>query len=291
MYRATAPDLLDMLCENGSRLNAIHISAAFVTLARSTKPAKWQQSEGFQALLRRTQEVPDLSAQCCANVIWSLAKLAYKPGSTLLVPLFAAAEREVGHFWPRNLANVLWACARLRCGSGGPSSGFLRPAVQQLAAVAPQLTPVELANSLWAMARMRLPRNERVLGMLAAAAEPQLSRWKPQDIANALWAFAEFDYQPPGGLVEALACAPQESLERFKPDELAMSLRSIARLSASPDATSPLWRQAAGHLSQNAKELRPERVADAVQAFAEFPVGTEAGPTGQVPQRGEYRAV
>ncbi|CAJ1446278.1 unnamed protein product [Effrenium voratum] len=56
-------------------------------------------------------------------------------------------RREVGHFWPRNLANVLWACARLRCGSGGPSSGFLRPAVQQLAAVAPQLTPVELAQA------------------------------------------------------------------------------------------------------------------------------------------------
>ena len=46
-----------------SRLNGIHLSAAFMTLARSKAQGV---EDAVQMLLRRTQEV-EMNAQCCAG--------------------------------------------------------------------------------------------------------------------------------------------------------------------------------------------------------------------------------
>ncbi|CAE7252909.1 rlmN [Symbiodinium sp. CCMP2456] len=162
LHRSRREEALAIVREHASELNPIHVSAAFVTLARSTarhqasKTGLWAD-EGFRSLLRRTEELlaEPFSAQCCANVIWSLAKLRVKPGKDFKVLLFKAAEQEISNFWPRNLANSLWAAARLRCRASGIGAGFFHQAAERLAVAAPKMTPVEISNSVWALAQIR----------------------------------------------------------------------------------------------------------------------------------------
>lgn len=276
MYRASAAELLQLIAQNASELNSIHVSAAFVTLARSNKKGPGQAytgSEAFQLLLHRTQELPDLSAQSCANIIWSLAKLRYKPGPALLDTLLDSAERELQNFWPRNLANTFWGLARLQCSEG--SAKFCPQAVQKLGSVVSQMTPVELSNSLWAVARLRVAADGATLDAVVDCSLLTFARWKPQDIANALWAFSVLQYKPASHFQNAIASRSEQTLSDFKADELAMCVRSFARISGCSSGGTFLAK-AAERLGQNAKDLRTERVADAVLAFAELTVQLEA---------------
>ncbi|CAK9048201.1 Putative dual-specificity RNA methyltransferase RlmN [Durusdinium trenchii] len=274
IHRATAEELLVLLQEHESVLNGIHISAAFMTLARAARAARraevarWRRDEGFAALLRRVQELEDLSAQCLANVIWSLAKIGHKPGHELLSSLCQKAEFELEHFWPRNLANTLWSLARLQ---GAGAESFLAAAVHRLPLMAAKMTPPELTNSLWALARLRLEPSDKVLDGVTASACPE--RWKPQDITNALWAFSVLQYQPSSEFMQALTSESQRRLSQFKADELALCVRSWSRLSGCQDA----WlRGAAQRLAEEASQLRTERLADAIGAFADLTVRLEA---------------
>ncbi|CAE7285105.1 rlmN, partial [Symbiodinium microadriaticum] len=271
LHRSRREEALAIVREHESELNPIHISAAFVTLARSTarhqapKTGLWED-EGFRSLLRRTEELlaEHFSAQCCANVIWSLAKLRVKPGKDFKVLLFKAAEQEISNFWPRNLANSLWAAARLRCRASGIGAGFFHQAAGRLAVAAPKMTPVEISNSVWALAQIRVEGSADFLDAIDASCG-QLRRWKPQDISNTLWALAEFHYKPSREFMESLASTSHAKLEQFKADELAMSLRSFVRLQLGSDAA--LLPAAVRCIGDKAAELQPARLADAILAL------------------------
>ena len=53
------------------------------------------------------------TARNLANTLWALAKMGHNPGGRLLSLLEAETLKKVGGFNPQNIANTLWAFANL----------------------------------------------------------------------------------------------------------------------------------------------------------------------------------
>ncbi|CAE8599374.1 unnamed protein product [Polarella glacialis] len=273
LFQATSEQLLGLVEEHWADLNSIHVSAALVTLARSSSTQGLRSDRRFRALLRRTQELMrELQPQACANVLWSLGRLGYHPGNRFLSELFEVAEGLLGEFWPRNLANSMWACAKLRCRP--EADAFLSLLAEQLAARAAELTPVELSNSLWGMGKLQMEPGESVLHALVETSRQQLPRWKAQDLASCLWALAALQYQPDSAFMDALASASHANLHRFKGDELVVSLRVFSQLKLShaepSGAGASFLSAAAARLAAEAQQLDPHRLDELINSFAEL---------------------
>ena len=57
--------------------------------------------------------VDDFTARNIANTLWALAKMAHHPGDTFLDRLGAEAAKKVTEFNAQNHANTVWAFATL----------------------------------------------------------------------------------------------------------------------------------------------------------------------------------
>eukprot|EP00811_Abedinium_folium_P017116 NODE_2603_length_2182_cov_7.339173.p1 GENE.NODE_2603_length_2182_cov_7.339173~~NODE_2603_length_2182_cov_7.339173.p1 ORF type:complete len:644 (+),score=167.04 NODE_2603_length_2182_cov_7.339173:86-2017(+) len=198
--------LLELVEAHADELNAIHISAAFVTLARSAAGVggRLHSDERFKVLLERALAVlPTCEAQACANVFWALGKIRYRPNKQFLAAIVAASRRTLPEFWPQNLANVLWACGAMRFRVG---HGFLRELEEAVLPKVPALTALEVSNSLLALAK--LARQHKPLPALLQAmlceAEKKAASLKPQDASNLLQACAVFQLEPSDSLRQAL---------------------------------------------------------------------------------------
>lgn len=57
--------------------------------------------------------ISNFTARNIANVLWAFAKMMHNPGPTLLDSLGAEASRKVLDFNAQNLANTIWAYGTL----------------------------------------------------------------------------------------------------------------------------------------------------------------------------------
>ena len=57
--------------------------------------------------------VESFTARNLANTLWALAKMGHNPGDRLLGLLQAETLKKVAGFNPQNIANTLWAFANL----------------------------------------------------------------------------------------------------------------------------------------------------------------------------------
>merc|ERR1712048_1533160 len=182
-------------------MNDIHISAAFVTLARSTSRGglRLRKDQRFLALLARAEAVASsLRAQSSANIMWALAKIRHAPEESFLACLADASVRDIQQFWPQNIANSLWACAKLRlrprC-SMVPTSVELGNTSETFRYSSDAVTASGIAKGsehLRAGGSCEGDAASRLVQSLAEEACCKAAALSPVEFANSLWALSQF---------------------------------------------------------------------------------------------------
>lgn len=188
LHRAgSVEETLSLVEASAAAMNGIHVSAAFVTLARAAPGAgvKLHVDPRFRGLLSIMEGLlPSLAAQASANILWALGKLKYRPKGALSAALSEASRREMHKFWPQNISNCLWACATLRLGS---DAELVQALADEAACKASALTPVELTTAFWSLSVLRHWPGNRALRLLAREASTQKARFfGPRDMVTLL---------------------------------------------------------------------------------------------------------
>ncbi|MBO9484292.1 DUF1601 domain-containing protein [Salinisphaera sp. G21_0] len=219
--------------------------------------------------------------QGVANLLWAVAKLVdnglelektakLKEVMAALLPHVkskAESKGEKDHFKPQEVANLLWALAKLvDNGLELEKTAKLKEAV---AALLPQVKtkaeskedtnhfkPQEVVNLLWAVAKLvdnGLEKTPKLKGTLAALlpyvkakaeSKEEKDRFRPQGVANLLWAVAKLvdnglELEKTAKLKEVMAAllphvkSKAESKgekDHFKPQEVANLLWAVAKL-------------------------------------------------------------
>ncbi|MBO9497345.1 DUF1601 domain-containing protein, partial [Thalassotalea sp. G20_0] len=219
--------------------------------------------------------------QHIANLLWAVAKLVdnglelektpkLKETVTTLLPHVkskAESKEEKGHFIPQNIANLLWAVAKL-VDNGLENTPKLNEVV---AALLPHVktkaeskeekdhfNPQEVANLLWAVAKLvdnglELKKTTQLKGAVVALlpyvqnkaeSKEEKDHFKPQEVANLLWAVAKLvdnglelkkTTQLKGAVVALLhyvqnKAESKEEKDHFKPQGVCNLLWAVAKL-------------------------------------------------------------
>jgi len=103
-----------------------------------------------------------------------------------VVALTERALQQLEDFKPQNVANTLWALAKMRVEA---DKRLLRALSLRATASAADFKPQEVANTLWAFATMGVKADKRLLEALSHRATASAADFKPQEVENTLWAF------------------------------------------------------------------------------------------------------
>ncbi|KAJ1478131.1 hypothetical protein T484DRAFT_1905100, partial [Baffinella frigidus] len=151
-----AGELARIVQEHREVLNHIHVSAAWVCLARIGRGRDGgEMREVFGSLQDLTREVlGELSGRGIANVMHSMGKLKKKGGALdgdLLKAMQRRATATAGEFNPQEVANLLWGLATM---GEQADRGLLEVIQRRATATAGEFKPQEVANLVWALATM-----------------------------------------------------------------------------------------------------------------------------------------
>jgi len=243
---ATIHELLDLVEAHSENLNDIHMSTAFMTLARSAPGGAPQlrPDPRFGRLLDIAEAMlPSLGAQTCVNVVWAFAKIRHHPGEQFIERLAGVIECNLNDMWPQNLANVLWAYAALHRSrrSAEHARKLVGPIARHLEVngSAGALSPVEIANSLWSLGRLRERLCENGWKVWSAAAVRKANFFKPEDLVRILWACAVMrspEGAAPLELVGMLLDASSRRAKAFSARQVASVLWACRRLQQEPSS-------------------------------------------------------
>jgi hypothetical protein len=147
--------LSDVHDEWGGTFNYIHASAALVKCGKL--PGGGRSSLVDELCSTWLKLLPFSDFQGCANVLWACVRLGPGAVQRLWGPTWEAYMQHVqresaiaGACVPQQIANPLWACAKLR---KQPSASELQQLVQTFA-VLELAKPQELANVVWALGEL-----------------------------------------------------------------------------------------------------------------------------------------
>ncbi|MGI2029681.1 DUF1601 domain-containing protein [Endozoicomonas acroporae] len=230
---------------------------------------------------KSTEEKDHFKRQEVANLLWALAKLVdnglkldkmpkLKEAVAALLPHVktkAESKEEKDHFKPQEVANLLWALAKL-VDNGLKLDKMPKEAV---AALLPhvktkaeskekkdQFKRQEVANLLWALAKLvengleleKTPKLKEAAAVLLphvktkAESKEEKDHFKPQEVANLLWALAKLvdnglELEKTADSKEAVTALlshvktkaeSKEEKDHFKPQEVANLLWALAKL-------------------------------------------------------------
>mmetsp|Transcript_20318 Transcript_20318/g.63830 ORF Transcript_20318/g.63830 Transcript_20318/m.63830 type:complete len:724 (-) Transcript_20318:284-2455(-) len=204
-------------------------------------PAAAAAAEVYAAVcVHSSRRFDEFKPQELANTIWAVATTGFGPRpqfwdaavEAMIAKLEGSAELRTSRTnppaataQPQNVANFVWAVAKVLPG-GGPSPDARRRLFATVAAVSiehiDQFNPQELGNVVWAFATAREPA-ETLLDAVADVAGRKLPRFIPQNLANVAWAYATAGRgRTPRdvGFFEAIAAESRRRLADFKPQEL-----------------------------------------------------------------------
>ncbi|KAG1658035.1 hypothetical protein FOA52_014347 [Chlamydomonas sp. UWO 241] len=143
-----ADQLVDLICLSGHMFNYIHCSALLSTLARLPRGGTTHASVSELLLLAKPL-LPFFPAHNLANTVWALAKLGHSDAG-FIGDLLEKAQSELRRFNPQNLANIAWALAKMEYSAAGFMSNLLKEGGLQL----PSFKPLELSSMMWALGTM-----------------------------------------------------------------------------------------------------------------------------------------
>ena len=107
------------------------------------------------ALLQVTQrEAACMQPRDVANIMWAIAKMKLPVGHATLQALFAALDATAGEMGAQDVAHALWAIATWRLPCGGERAATLRSLGAAAARTAPSMGTLDLTQVLWALATL-----------------------------------------------------------------------------------------------------------------------------------------
>jgi hypothetical protein len=239
---STVDRLLQLVQQHAAELNLIHISAAYtqaVTLCRNSVLPQQQPAAVQQLFSQLHQLAGKLQQQCRA----------------------------------RELANIIWACGRLRCAD---AAAVLLPVFLQDSNLQ-QAEARHVANVLWAAATLKLQVTPEQLQALLLRLSAVLQAAKPQGVSNALWALATLQKQYGAQLVskqmlsdqlQLLLQHSQELLPQANPQAIANTLWAFATMQQQvpADALQEMLERFEAVLAQ----ARPQAIANTLWACGQL---------------------
>jgi hypothetical protein len=177
---ADVPSVQSLVEANWAALDAIHVGAAYVQLARL------HRSGAAATAATATHAAADASS--------SAADAASYDG-VFLSSLAQLAEHHLPQMQPRQVSSVLWATAALGRGAPGGRAGG-RAWVRRMAEGARDrffargMGPQAFANTLWALATLRVHPGADWMDAFFEASLPQLGRFDARELSTTLWALA-----------------------------------------------------------------------------------------------------
>jgi hypothetical protein len=103
------------------------------------------------------------------------------------------AEAISGEFNSQNVANTLWAYAKMGTKPGERMVGQLE---RRAEAISGEFNSQEVANTLWAYATMGTKPGERMMGQLERRAEAISGEFNSEDVASTMWAYVRLAKDP-----------------------------------------------------------------------------------------------
>jgi hypothetical protein len=209
------------------------------------------------------REAPRMNPQDVANTMWAMAKLKMPLTGSLPDALGAAAEREARSMNPQNVANTVWAMATLNMQPTGNLRDALWAAVEREAR---SMNPQAVTNTVWAMATLNMPPTGSLREALWTAAEREAPRMNPQAVANTVWALVTLNMLHPGSLRDELWAAAEREARGMNPQGVANTVWAMATLNISPTGglRDALWAAA----ERETRSMNPQGVASTMWAMA-----------------------
>lgn len=190
--------------------------------------------------------VGTLDAQAVAALLHAHGTVGAAPAAEAFRALQARAADLAPDFKPQDVANTLWALARLGAGADAGLLGALGTRLTARGELA-QFKPMELSSTAWALAKLDPPPPSLPDLMLAVhaqlaqggdgAAGPSalLRGLTAQGASNCLWAFSRAGPPPPPAVVEALLEQAARQAASLTPQGVANVCGAAARLGGRPD--------------------------------------------------------
>jgi hypothetical protein len=225
---------------------------------------------------------------------------------TLLNTLAGIWDSVLPDAGPQALANVLWACGKLRYLDEQLWKSTLEAILQQMQQGQLNMSGLDVANILHGMANAAAANRGQVPGVPRADIEaavvqigacmqvlvthPLLEGVTPQAISNTLWACAKLRINPGDAALNSMlqAMARPAMLEVLVPQDLANTLWAVSELqrhcSWQPQVQQRVWERLLGEqqLRRIAEQSdRPQALANAMLALAylSLPAAVTAVPT------------
>jgi hypothetical protein len=242
--------------------NHINVSALVCHLPRLLPPGgaslpPSQRSDLQQLLgdlqLVAEQELVHFRPRELANVAYGFARLRCCDRRLMQLIL---ARSDLQHFKEQEMANLAWACATLQ---HQPPSSWLDELVHESGRRMGVLLPQEACNVAWALVKLGARLPEEWLAGFCARLEDCMARCCGQDVSSALWVLATLRRERPAALLEAAlarleALLTEEEGRRQRPldlQQLANVLWALSRWQRRPSE-----RLHALALQQLARQLR-----------------------------------
>ncbi|KAG2439888.1 hypothetical protein HYH02_010518 [Chlamydomonas schloesseri] len=261
-----------------------HMSNMLWALARfQIQPgASWIRA----ALQAAALKAPAFTPQGLCNTLWALAKLecadallelsapptSSRPSSSdaslqrpLLLPLLAALRGAAGGCSGQDVANGMWALARLRLLLPQAVRLRRRLDVRQ----GPAATADAVTATAWAVSAALQAAGEALLLRSAR----QLHSYSPQQLANTAWAAERLALQPPPEWVAALWPAATAALPAMRSEELVATAMAAVRLRLRPPAE---WVERVLEVTWQMMEQDQADEEQAAQAQAQVQAGVNA---------------
>ena len=243
----------------GSALNAIHVAAAFSTLAKHRTDVGGDPR--FQALLAHAESLfAVMEARELCSVLYCCGKLRVTPTPAWLESYWAASGGRLAACTSQSLSNLLYTCGQLTI---VPPSGWLDCFWATSRSKLAEYKPQELANSLYACGQLSLvlPRALIPLDWLDSywlESRGKLADFKPQGLSNTLHACVELGLLPPPDWLDSYWTESQDKLASSTPQGLSNTLRACGQLGLMPPSTwlDSFWVASSGQLADfNAQNL------------------------------------
>jgi hypothetical protein len=223
-------------------------------------------------VLRVTQcEADVLNSVNCATALGRIAKLA--PASmnaeetVQQITCRAARCFESEQCQPRHVAQVLWACAKLKFAP----SNLLRNVLHSASRMQPAwFKPQEISMTIWALGKLAVPDKDGAVSSFVHKILPSaLSRsaeFDPQGLANVISGVANVGVPAGSSVVCKLLASVRGRLGGFCPQEVANSLHGLAKLGARVDECEGLASEAAQVIREQLGEFTPQQLANCAWA-------------------------
>jgi very-short-patch-repair endonuclease len=201
--------------------------------------------------------------QNIANTLWAFAKLNLTPSAQLLDAASLVATKSIDSFNPQGITNTLWAFAKF---DFRLSAELLDAASLVATNSMDSFNPQDIANMLWAFAKFDLKPSAKLLDAVSLVATNSMDSFNPQNIANMLWAFAKLDLTPSSQLLDAASLVATNSIDIFKPRDIANMLWAFAKFDLKPSAK--LLDAACSVATKSMDSFNPQDIANMLWAFA-----------------------